>query len=294
MTGSGMLDLVIGLLFVFLVFSLVVSAANEAITRGLAWRSRHLWRALRRLLDGKNPPLSEDQRPVIDASTGPGWTDRLYAHPLIRQLERRVPTSRSRIAHIPTSDFGRALIDLLVPNADGSTSIAELRTAVQSLPDNAPLRGPLLAMLNEVGNEVIRFRETIDEWFNARMEFLSQAYRRHVRWLLVGVGLIVAVVFNVDAIGAAQRLYRDEALRTAVAQQAVAVVAACENQEDPVQCTRDQVAKIDPAIRLPVGWPDADGIDFAQVVGWVLAGIALGQGAPFWFDLLRRASRLRR
>ena len=39
------------------------------------------------------------------------------------------------------------------------------------------------------------------------MEILSNVYKHHVKWLLVGVGLVVALTFNVDAIGAAKQLY---------------------------------------------------------------------------------------
>lgn len=63
MNISGIVGTVIGIIFVFLVFSLVVSGVNEAITRVLAWRSRHLWRTLRQLMDGAGKKLTEDQRP---------------------------------------------------------------------------------------------------------------------------------------------------------------------------------------------------------------------------------------
>lgn len=293
MIGSGIVDLALGMLFVFLVFSLLVSAVNEGITQILAWRSRHLWRALRRILDGDGADLNADQRPKVNAEPGPSWTDRLYAHPLIRQLERRVPTTRSRLPRIPATDFSRALIDLLVPDSGGATTTDQMRAAVRALPGDSALKAPLLAILTEAGDRIDQLRQGIGDWFDARMGALSRAYKQHVRWVLVGVGLVVAMAFNVDAIGAAKQLYRDEALRTAVAGQAISVVAECQEQADPVQCTRDQVGKVDPAIRLPVGWPDQDGIDALQVLGWLVAAVALGQGAPFWFDLLRRAGKLK-
>jgi hypothetical protein len=63
--GSGLLDVVLGLIFLFLIFSLVVSGVNEAATRVLAWRSRHLWRALRELLEGEALSTVKDQRPAL-------------------------------------------------------------------------------------------------------------------------------------------------------------------------------------------------------------------------------------
>jgi hypothetical protein len=292
MIGSNVVDVVVGILFVFLVFSLVVSGVNEAITRLIAWRSRHLWRALRQLLDGEGEDLMADQRPSGADPESAKWTERLYAHPLILQLEGRIPTAKSRLSNIPTPDFSRAFIDLLVPDGQGDVTVGQVRTALQGLPEG-PLKGSLLALVNSAGERVADLQQDIGDWFDSRMEALSRSYRRHVKWVLVGIGIIVALSFNVDAIGAAQRLYRDEALRTAVADQATSVVATCEEEADVAACTREQVGKVDTAIRLPVGWPDPDGINWLQGFGWLIAGIALGQGAPFWFDMLRKAGRLR-
>jgi hypothetical protein len=304
MIDSGVVDVVLGVIFIFLVFSLVVSGINEAITRAVGWRSRHLWRALRQMLDGERAELIQDERPDVkrlnamaeqEAPSPPSLTTGLYMHPLIRQLEGRLPgpMKRSRISHIASSDFSRALIDLLVPTGEGQTSVAQVRENVRGLPVTSPLRAPVLALISEAGDRLDHLQKGISEWFDARMEAVGRAYKRHTKWVLLGVGLVVVLIFNVDALGAADRLYRDEALRGAVAQQAVSVVERCEGQPDIPACTREQVDRVDAAIRLPVGWPDPDGVDIWQVLGWIIAAAALAQGAPFWFDVLRRASRLR-
>lgn len=302
MSISGVVDVVVGIIFIFLVFSLMVSGVNEAIARLVEWRSRHLWRAIGRMVEGGSQKLTTDLRPKAKTLAGDqrpdlsslSLTDRLYVHPLILQLEGRVATDRSRLSRIPSVDFARALIDLLVPNGEGRTSVEQVREGVLGLPADSPLRAPLLAVVSEAGDHLAHLQQGLGEWYDARMESLSRAYKRHVKWLLLAVGLVVASAFNVDALGAAERLYRDDALRAAVVQQAARVVEGCEGNADIVTCTREQVEDVDQAIRLPVGWPDPDGIDALEVVGWLLAGIALGQGAPFWFDLLRRAGRLRR
>jgi hypothetical protein len=220
-------------------------------------------------------------------------------------LEGWNPTTKSRLSSIPATDFSRAILDLLVPK-ERDITIDEVRAALSPKgdgPENdaeneasfpqSPLEESLLALMKGAGGRVEDLRVEIEKWFDSRMEALSKSYKSHVKWVLVGVGIVVALAFNVDAIGAAQRLYRDEALRTAVADQAASVVAECEGQADVSACTREQVSKVDTAIQLPVGWPDEDGINWVQAFGWLIAGIALGQGAPFWFDLLRRAGKLR-
>jgi hypothetical protein len=295
MFGAGTIDLVVGMLFVFLVFSLVVSGINEGITRILAARSRQLWRSLRQFLDGG--AQKGDQRPRKDAKVDKGapLSTRLYVHPLIQQLETAVRDRRSRLSHIPSTDFSRGLIDVVVPG-EGATTVEDFERALQELPDE--LSTQLRTIANEVGQDVEKLRQGIGEWFDARMSNLSVVYRRRTKWVLFALGLVVAVALNVDAIDAAQRLYRDQALRTAVAQQAVNVATAC--QDEPASavesCTRNAVEDVEGSVRFPVGWTDTSvsDVDGWQVVGWLIAAAALSQGAPFWYDLLRRVSGLRR
>jgi hypothetical protein len=54
MFGSEMLDVVIGMIFVYLLVSLICSAANELIERQLKNRATDLERGIRELLDDKD------------------------------------------------------------------------------------------------------------------------------------------------------------------------------------------------------------------------------------------------
>jgi hypothetical protein len=292
MFGAQAVDLVVGMLFIFLVFSLVVSGINEGIARMLASRSRELWRSLKELLDGGAG--RGDQRPRTDVQvdeTSP-LSLRLYAHPLIKQLETAVRDKHSRLSRIPPTDFARGLIDVVVPG--DITSVAAFEHAIQKLPPG--LKAPLHTVAQEVGEDVEKLRRGVGEWFDARMSTLSASYRKRTKWALFVIGLVVAAILNVDAIDAAQRLYRDEVLRTAVAEQAVGVASECQDEQDIETCTREAVEDLDGAVRLPVGWTDRtlSDIDALQVAGWLIAGIALSQGAPFWYDLLRKATGLRK
>lgn len=295
MFGAEAVDLVVGMLFVFLVFSLVVSGINEGITRVLASRSRELWRSLRELLDGSEG--KGDQRPRRDARVDANspLSMKLYAHPLIQQLETAVRDRHSRLSHIPSTDFARGLIDVLVPG-EGASSVEGFGRQLRELPVN--LRTPLRTIAGEVGGDVEKLRQGIGEWFDARMSTLSATYRKKTKWVLFVIGLIVAVALNIDAIDAAERLYRDDALRAAVAQQAVNVASDCQDEQasDIEACTRNAVGDIDGSVRLPVGWSNQalSDVDAWQVLGWLIAAVALGQGAPFWFDLLRKVSGLRK
>jgi hypothetical protein len=299
MLTSGALDLVLGLLFVFLVFSLVVSAVNEAITRILASRSRQLWTSLRHLLDGVTS--GGDQRPpknVVATAESP-LSIRLYAHPIVKQLEIAARDSKSRLSNIPATDFSRGLIDVLVDGGEGETTVPDFITKLKALPDESPIKKPLLAVAAEAGTELDKLRDGIGQWFDARMSSLSAIYRKKTKWAMLIIGLTVAIALNVDALGAASQLYRDQALRTAVADQAVKVAGTdCELKtgSERETCIKEAVEGVDGSIKLPVGWQDGfpAHVEFLQILGWLITSVALAQGAPFWFDLLRKAGSLRR
>ena len=74
MFGSAILDTAIGLIFVFLVVSLIVSAANELLAALFKWRANNLFLGIRQLL----------QDPSVT-----GLVTRFYEHPLIDGLSSK-------------------------------------------------------------------------------------------------------------------------------------------------------------------------------------------------------------
>ena len=67
MFGSAVLEIAIGLVFVFLTISLILSAFTELLSSWVRWRASNLWKALRGML-------------------GPSMQEQLYAHPLVQML----------------------------------------------------------------------------------------------------------------------------------------------------------------------------------------------------------------
>lgn len=102
MFNSAVLDVAIGLAFIFLLTSLLVTAAVEALAGILKWRSQHLWDGLSHLLQ------SQEAR------------NELYRHPLIKGLTKTTASAgddwaegRNGPSYIPSRTFALALIDIL-------------------------------------------------------------------------------------------------------------------------------------------------------------------------------------
>lgn len=110
MLSSTIVDIAIGLTFVYLLLSLVASALSELLESFLRFRAKDLERGVRELLNDSSP----------DAS---GLTGKFYEHPLISGLFRGAykPRSRTLPTYIPSRAFALALMDIVLPATDGPT-----------------------------------------------------------------------------------------------------------------------------------------------------------------------------
>ena len=323
MSTNTILDVIIGLLFVFFVCSLAVSGVNEFVRKLLNTRAKALWTSINRMLDeterapqpdritarlaqapSRGPTLGDGGAPTGD--TNVSLAARLYDHPAIGRLDPTRLGAPSRITHIQPTDFARALVDILTPDdPDGNKRWDQLRAGIRGLP--APLRSQFQLLHEESQSNVLEFRRALEGWFDNGMNRVSEWYKKRTRVAMFGYGLIVAVVFNVSAVHVAAELYENDVVRDTVVQLAAIEIArdgieACADRT----CVEDEVAKVVDT-GLPVLWrtcADTDGADAlcgfedgravtGTIIGWLITAAALSVGAAFWFALLQRAFRLR-
>lgn len=184
------------------------------------------------------------------------------------------------------------------------------------------LAGSLGPLFEASAGDVDRFRSNVESWFDAGMDRVSGAYKRHTLAWQAAIGLVLALAMNIDALQIARSLWRDPALRQVLTAQAEAAANSAERQiegsaEQRFNELRGQIG----SLGLPLGWrrcetTDVDGggplsanlapplIWCAQggwswlgllpmVLGWCLTAAAVSLGAPFWFDTLKRFVSIR-
>lgn len=323
MFANSILDVVIGLTFVFFVCSLAVSGMNELVRKVLNTRAKALWTSINRMLDeSETAPQSERitarleavplrgqpalRSGIPDSDGGATLAARLFDHPVIGRLDPTRLNKPSRISHIPPTDFARALVDILTPDdAAGNKQWDRIGAEIAKLP--RPLRSQFQLLYEESQGSVLQFRQAIEGWFNDGMARVSRWYKQRTRVAMVGYGLLVAVLFNVSAVNVTAELYANDVVRETVVQLAATEIT----QEDIQDCTNPTCVEeavgnvVDTG--LPVLWRSCvnendskvlcgfeDGRAIAgTVIGWLITAAALSVGAAFWFALLGRAFRLR-
>lgn len=322
MFANSILDVVIGLVFVFFVCSLAVSGINEFVRKLLNTRAKALWSAISRMLDSSEEATQPERitarleeaptrgQPIQgsfgDGTAGVSLAELLYDHPLIGRLDPTRLNTPTRISHIPPTEFARALVDILTPeDAEGNKRWDQLGTEIRKLP--RPLRSQFLLLYEEAEGNVLKFRVAIEGWFESSMDRVSAWYKQRTRVVMFAYGLLVAVAFNVSAVHVTAELYENDVVRETVVE-----LAAAQTAQDRIQdctnrtCVEEEIGKVVDT-GLPVLWRGCsdrndndvlcgfeDGRATAgTIIGWLITAAALSIGAAFWFALLKRAFQLR-
>jgi len=115
---EAILDVAIGMIFMWLILSVATMSIQEWIASYLKWRSKDLEMAVRRLL-GNNQL----------------WAEQLYAHPLIQGLSKKLG---ARPSYIPANKFALALVDVVYTAGTEQSFIQQQLLAARTDIDKAP------------------------------------------------------------------------------------------------------------------------------------------------------------
>jgi len=292
LTGLPVLDLAIGLAFIFFLLAVLTSALQELIAAFFGLRARTLEEGLRSMLG------CESDRTVVAS---------FYKHPLIDTLYRGTVGAddlgkgglrRTKgPSYVSPRAFATFLIDTLTPT-DGAGSLKDLTASIETLPK--PLQERLAPLVRAAGDDIDAFRRSVEAWYDDVMARVSGWYKRKTQLtlLVIGAGLVLAL--NANTLTIADQLWSDEATRAAVVQQADQAASQPQGT-DPRARLKTAADDVESVVQLgaPLGWsgeakPKWSGGSWATTVGgWLLTILAISLGAPFWFDALGRLSRLR-
>lgn len=340
MFGLETLDVGIGMALMFLFVSLIASAVREAIETVMKARAKTLERGIRELL-GNGVAEAVPPRGAIVPNNAPrnavagdlrDPVAEIYNHPQIAALFRGnydAARTGQLPSYIPAANFARAVIDIAARGGQivrdpAALGALNLRTTIDNLP-NDRLRLVLQGALDRSNDNLAAAQKEIEQWFDSAMERTSGWYKRRTQYWLAIIGLICAVLMNIDAITVMQTLSADKALRAAVVTAATAelktgvpeaAAAAGAVSEQDIGKSLDKVdiatARLG-SIGWPIGWahfPDGKGGWWATlhpapqyraaaagrltgmyasaILGWLVTAVGVTFGAAFWFDVLNK------
>jgi hypothetical protein len=218
--GSEVLDVFIGILFIYLVLSLICSAIQELIASWLKMRAGFLAEGIRVLLD--DPP-------------GNGLARDFFNHPLVNSLFRGAydPNEHRNLpSYIPARTFALAIMDIAAPptpeapvsGAAGATSAAprswgtgpsplRLRQALGKSVLPASVTRALATLIDAAGDDPGKTRENIEHWYNSAMSRVASVYKQSTQIIILCIGLVVAAAVNADSIAMVTTLSTNKSVR---------------------------------------------------------------------------------
>lgn len=279
MSGFAILEVGIGLVFVYLLLSLLCTTINELISRLFSLRAKTLRDGIKQLLADPN----------MD-----GLAQAVYDHPLIKNV-----SDTSKIpSYISSESFARVLVDIIDPNAkarqDGKAAIESIRAAVHNI-QVVEVRNALLPLIGHADTALETAQSNITGWFDDAMDRVSGWYKRKIQILSLAVALIVSVAINANTFVIANDLWNDPVLRQSVVEMSQSTIVGCRDPKEVATCERN-IAQLQKRLRpLPLGWSESDKfvLSIETIFGWVLTALAVSLGAPFWFEVLNKLNSIR-
>ena len=187
--------------------------------------------------------------------------------------------------------------------------------------------------VGEKESKVAKARQNVEKWFDDSMDRVSGVFKRYSQGLALIIGFVIALILNVDSVDLTLYLWREPTIRQALAENAAMFELPQDdleaNPEAALQNFRNQFV----GLSLPIGWGftrvatssfyddncqlfPTEGQSFGlpvvgstlcitppnsnnqanlgiKILGILLTALAARQGAPFWFDILKRVVNLR-
>ena len=255
MFNNIVLDVFIGLIFVFLLYSLLATILMELYARAFNLRARMLQKALRRMLEDDNGNEDDDVRkPIWKQFTilayfydvvvslvrffNPHWKDerlikKFYTHPSIKYLGEDNTSSKPSYLHC--HNFSQTIIQLLRGNGYDGRNQQESELIKNALDNNLlQIKSETLLQLRnlfaDARQDSLIFKLRLEDWFDETMQRANGWYKKQTQVVLIIIGFYLAYLFNVDTVAIYKILATDKEARKNMVQMAI-------NNKDKYQAT---------------------------------------------------------
>ena len=313
MNGLDFLNLVIGLIFIYLIYSIACSTLWEIIINLIHLRGRMLYNWLKLNFSESN------------------MFDHIAQHALVKGMmrPRKCFMKRRKPSYISSEVFTDVLMDIIVNTDKDKPLTFNINTFRNKLEStellDSQLKRIFLQYLDESSGNLQALKDKIGKWFDETQERLIGTFKKKVQVWIFLVALVLVGATNADTFTLAGYLYTNDDAREALADQAVDFVkdtaslskiraidtlaidsASRREQQELINTINeniDALKELDKDLKeneLPLGWKKKDLSELKsweallkKLGGLLLTVFAVSMGSPFWFDILSKLANLR-
>lgn len=302
MFNSTVLDVAIGLIFIYLLLAILCTAINEYIAHVFASRGKLLAKGILGMLSpDSTPPSPVPNEPAAGQPAGNNpqidLVKDFYQHGLLCGLWEK---NGKHPSYISAQTFATIIMDVLAKGNDAAVTFAQLMKGVEKLPPGKA-QSALLALLRTAQGDVAKARQAIETWYNNTMDRVTGWYKKHLQLITLAVAIVLTVAANGDTVSIVRQLWKNPVERARIIEAAKLreqkQPPAANVTENPALTSNEQSI-----IGGFLGWNASDlhfpeKIDWVKwilrLLGWLLTIFAISLGAPFWFDVLRKVMSIR-
>lgn len=250
MSNNTTLEVAIGLVFIYLLYSLLATTVKEFVATLFDYRARMLERGLEQMLDGKNHSyywwdrLWNTINPANKRKPGGKFyqkthlfTNRISCHPLYVRAGGNSRFSK-KPSYLPADVFSDILVDELKTKGkfpllkDIADNVIK-RSEDPDDPLNKDLQRILSLHIEQANGDLQRFKLIVENWYNDTMDRVSGWYKKQANYILFLIGFIMALVFNASTIEIVNLLSTNQTVREKLASNATAYMQSKQQAVSP-------------------------------------------------------------
>jgi hypothetical protein len=302
--NSTVLEVVVGIIFIYLLLSILCTSANEWVAALTRRRGKMLRKGIRQLLEGQ--PLKEGGDPNE-------FLVAFYKHPLITSICH----DNQHPAYLAPRTFVAVITDILTGFKPGSVEFDDFEKGGEALP-TGKVRTSILALVQRSNKHLEDAQLATEAWFKDAMDRVNGWYKRRTQLWTVIIALFLTLVANANTINIVKKLSDDPVLRTKFVEEAKVraqkprptISVEYADPDDPTNPTITHnegnvlSQNEEDLLGQTLGWHDNPFWDknhnywtkqiwLERLIGWLLTILAISLGAPFWFDLLNKIVNIR-
>lgn len=321
------LEVVIGLIFIYLLLSLLASVVQELFSNLSSLRGKLLLKSVAKLLELDN---KVEKQALFDKIT----SNSVYR----KYITKGLLGGKNLPSYLSANQFLSVVKDLLQGDGTSERSLDggggnggdspvkldtikdnDLRNSLETLQYKATAGARDLT--DEVKAEAESAEQAIAKYFNEMMDMATAWYRRYVQYVLIAIGFLIALSFDADTFQIFRNLTNDNSARAEVLQIATNFVdndkiTVYQGSTDSTTLNQSEAADQIDTLKnklshllteeieannssLGLGWKAENIKNLAfggwllKVLGWLITALAISLGAPFWYDMLRSLINIR-